>query len=131
MSSLTIRSGTSRLPRACPGGEFSTFNGGLARTNCSHPLRLFPIAPFYRVLDKVEALFATKAFEIMLIAGGVAPVAVASRESVQPMHDRMTGRALRAARENGGIADPFDAGGSCAYDARHGGGGDWRCAALR
>ena len=65
-------------------GEFSTFDGGLTRTNGYHPLWLFLITPFYWVFDKVEALFAIKAFEIMLIAGGAALVAVAARVARLP-----------------------------------------------
>ena len=59
-------------------GRFSTFDG-LTRTNGYHPLWLLLITPFYWVFDKTEALFAIKAFEIMLVAGGVALVAVAAR----------------------------------------------------
>ena len=42
-----------RITPHMAGGEFSTFDSGLAQTNGSRPLRLFPIAPFYRVFDKV------------------------------------------------------------------------------
>ena len=66
------------------GGEFSTFDGGLTRTNGYHPLWLFLITPFYWVFDKTEALFAIKAFEIMLVAGGVALVAGAARVARLP-----------------------------------------------
>ena len=65
-------------------GRFSTFDGGLTRTNGYHPLWLFAITPFYWVFDKAEALFAVKAFEIMLVAGGVALVAVAARVARLP-----------------------------------------------
>ena len=65
-------------------GRFSTFDGGLTRTNGYHPLWLFVITPFYWVFDKIEALFAIKAFEIMLLAGGVALVAVAARVARLP-----------------------------------------------
>ena len=60
-------------------GEFSTFDGGITRTNGYHPLWLFAITPFYWIFDKESALFAIKAFEIMLVAGGVALIAVAAR----------------------------------------------------
>ncbi len=60
-------------------GKFSTFDGGITRTNGYHPLWLFAITPFYWVFDKEAALFAIKAFEIMLVAGGVALIAVAAR----------------------------------------------------
>ena len=65
-------------------GKFSTFDGGITRTNGYHPLWLFLITPFYWVFDKMEALFAIKAFEIMLVAGGVALVAVAARVARLP-----------------------------------------------
>ena len=65
-------------------GRFSTFDGGITRTNGYHPLWLFLITPFYWVFDKTEALFAIKAFEIMLVAGGVALVAAAMRVSRLP-----------------------------------------------
>ena len=65
-------------------GKFSTFDGGITRTNGYHPLWLFLITPFYWVFDKMEALFAVKAFEIMLVAGGVALVAVAARVARLP-----------------------------------------------
>ncbi len=66
------------------GGEFSTFDGGLTRTNGYHPLWLFLITPFYWVFDKMEALSAIKAFEVMLVAGGVALVAAAARVARLP-----------------------------------------------
>ena len=59
-------------------GKFSTFDGGITQTNGYHPLWLFLITPFYWVFDKEAALFGIKAFEIMLIAGGVALVVVAA-----------------------------------------------------
>ncbi len=65
-------------------GRFSTFDGGVTRTNGYHPLWLFLITPFYWAFDKTEALFAIKAFEVMLIAGGVALVAVAARVARLP-----------------------------------------------
>ena len=60
-------------------GKFSTFDGGITRTNGYHPLWLFLITPFYWVFDKEAALFGIKAFEIMLVAGGAALVAAAAR----------------------------------------------------
>ena len=65
-------------------GRFSTFDGGLTRTNGYHPLWLFLLTPFYWLFDKTEALFAVKAFEIMLVAGGVALVAAAARVARLP-----------------------------------------------
>ena len=66
------------------GGEFSTFDGGITRTNGYHPLWLLLITPFYWFFDKTEALFAIKAFEIMLVAGGVALAAGAARVARLP-----------------------------------------------
>ena len=67
-------------------GKFSTFDGGITRTNGYHPIWLFLIAPFYWVFDKEAALFAIKAFEIMLVAGGVALVAAAARLARLPWY---------------------------------------------
>ena len=39
-------------------GKFSTFDGGITRTNGYHPLWLFLITPFYWVFDKEAALFS-------------------------------------------------------------------------
>ena len=64
-------------------GKFSTFDG-LTRTNGYHPLWLLLITPFYWFFDKTEALFAIKAFEVMLVAGGVALVAGAARVARLP-----------------------------------------------
>ena len=60
-------------------GEFSTFDGGITRTNGYHPLWMFLITPFYWILDKEAALFGIKAFEITLMAGAAALVACAAR----------------------------------------------------
>ncbi len=60
-------------------GNFSTFDGGITRTNGYHPLWLLLITPFYWIFDKEAALFGIKAFEVMLIAGGVALAAAAAR----------------------------------------------------
>ena len=65
-------------------GNFSTFDGGITRSNGYHPVWLFLITPFYWVFDKVEALYAIKAFEVMLAAGGVALVAGAARVARLP-----------------------------------------------
>ena len=65
-------------------GKFSTFDGGITRTNGYHPLWLLLITPFYWFFDKTEALFAIKAFEIMLVAGGVALAAGAARVARLP-----------------------------------------------
>ena len=75
-----------QIARNLAEGKFSTFDGGITRTNGYHPLWLFLITPFYWVFDKEAALFAIKAFEIMLIAGGVTLVAVAARLARMPWY---------------------------------------------
>ena len=65
-------------------GRFSTFDGGLTRTNGYHPLWMFLLTPLHWVFDKTEAFFAAKALEIVLIAGGVVLVAAAARVSRLP-----------------------------------------------
>ena len=67
-------------------GKFSTFDGGITRTNGYHPIWLILITPFYWIFDKEAALFAIKAFEIMLVAGGVALVAAAARLARLPWY---------------------------------------------
>ena len=59
-------------------GKFSTFDGGITQTNGYHPVWLLLITPLYWILDKETALFGIKAFEIMLVAGGVALIALAA-----------------------------------------------------
>ena len=68
-----------QIARNLAEGKFSTFDGGITRTNGYHPIWLLLVTPFYWVFDKEAALFAIKAFEIMLVAGGVALVAAAAR----------------------------------------------------
>ena len=60
-------------------GKFSTFDGGITRTNGYHPIWMLLITPFYWIFDAETALFAIKAFEIMLVAGGAACIVVAAR----------------------------------------------------
>ena len=60
-------------------GNLSTFDGGITRTNGYQPVWLLLITPFYWLFDKEAALFGIKAFEIILVAGGVAVIAVAAR----------------------------------------------------
>ena len=59
-------------------GKFSTFDGGITQTNGYHPVWLLLITPFYWIFDKETALFGIKAFEIMLVAGGAALIALAA-----------------------------------------------------
>ena len=60
-------------------GKFSTFDGGITRTNGYHPVWMLLITPFYWLFDSEQALFGIKAFEILLVAGGVALIALAAR----------------------------------------------------
>ena len=60
-------------------GKFSTFDGGLSRTNGYHPAWMLVITPVYWVLDPEAALYAIKALEIGLVAGGVALIVLAAR----------------------------------------------------
>ena len=75
-----------QIARNLAEGKFSTSDGGITRTNGYHPIWLFLITPFYWVFDKEAALFAIKAFEIMLVAGGVALVAAAARLARMPWY---------------------------------------------
>ncbi len=58
-------------------GKFSTFDG-ITQTNGYHPVWLLLITPFYWLFDKETALFGIKAFEIMLVAGGMTLIALAA-----------------------------------------------------
>ena len=60
-------------------GKFSTFDGGITRTNGYHPVWMLIITPFYWMFDPGNALFAIKAFEIILIASGVVLIVLAVR----------------------------------------------------
>ena len=73
-----------QIARNLAEGKFSTFDGGIMRTNGYHPIWMFLITPFHWVFDKEAALFAIKALEIMLVAGGVALVAAAARVARMP-----------------------------------------------
>ena len=58
-------------------GHFSTFDGGITRTNGYHPLWMLVLIPFFLIFDPETALHAIKAFEIALVAGALALVVVA------------------------------------------------------
>ena len=58
-------------------GFFSTFDGGITRTNGYHPIWLFLITPVYWGVDSESALFVIKALEIMLVAGGAVLIVLA------------------------------------------------------
>lgn len=60
-------------------GKFSTFDHGITRPNGYHHLWMLLITPFYWIFDKEAAPFGIKAFEIRLVAGAVALVALAAR----------------------------------------------------
>ena len=75
-----------QIARNLAEGKFSTFDGGMTRTNGYHPIWLFLITPFYWAFDPERALFAIKAFEIMLVAGGVALVTAAVRLAHMPWY---------------------------------------------
>ena len=60
-------------------GQFSTFDGGITRTNGYHPVWLLLVTPFYWFFDADSALFGIKALEMVLIAGGVCLLALAAR----------------------------------------------------
>ena len=65
-------------------GKFSTFDGGITRTNGYHPVWLLLVTPFYWIFDLEASLFGIKALEIMLIAGGVCLMALAVRVAQLP-----------------------------------------------
>ena len=65
-------------------GKFSTFDGGITRTNGYHPAWLLLVTPFYWAFDPESALFGIRALEIMLIAGAVVLIAVAVRVAGLP-----------------------------------------------
>ncbi len=68
-----------QIARNLAAGKFSTFDGGITQTNGYHPLWLLLITPFYWVFDPQAALFGIKALEIMLIAAGVAFIALSAQ----------------------------------------------------
>ena len=68
-----------QLARNLAAGHFSTFDGGITQTNGYHPLWMLLLTPFYWFTDPETALFGIKGFELLLIAGAVALIAVAAR----------------------------------------------------
>ena len=68
-----------QIAKSFADGQFSTFDGGITRTNGYHPLWMLLITPLWWVFDPDGALFAVKVFEIMLIAGAVALIVVSAR----------------------------------------------------
>lgn len=68
-----------QVARNLADGKFSTFDGGITRTNGYHPVWMLLLTPFYWIFDPETALFGIKAFEIMLVAVGVALIVLAAR----------------------------------------------------
>ena len=62
-------------------GKFSTFDGGITRTNGYHPVWLLLITPFYWIFDPETALFGIKVLEIALIASAVVMIVLAARKA--------------------------------------------------
>ena len=67
-----------QIARNLAEGQFSTFDGGITRTNGYHPVWMWLITPFYWVFDPETALFGIKAFELCLIGGSVALLALSA-----------------------------------------------------
>ena len=68
-----------QIARNMAEGQFSTFDGGITRTNGYHPVWMWLITPFYWAFDRETALFGIKAFELCLIGGSAALLAVSAR----------------------------------------------------
>ena len=60
-------------------GHFSTFDGGITRTNGYHPLWMLLITPFYWIFDPKTALFG-----IILVTGAVVAIVLAARMARLP-----------------------------------------------
>ena len=60
-------------------GHFSSFDGGITRTNGYHPLWMFLLVPLFLAFDAESALFAIKFLEILVLASGIALVVLAAR----------------------------------------------------
>ena len=73
-----------QIARNLAEGKFSTFDGGITRTNGYHPVWMFLITPFYWIFDPETALFGIKAFECLLIAGAVVLIVLAARAAHSP-----------------------------------------------
>ena len=68
-----------QIARNLAEGKFSTFDGGITRTNGYHPFWMLIITPFYWIFDPESALFGIKAFEITLATGSVVLIVLAAR----------------------------------------------------
>ena len=68
-----------QIARNMAEGQFSTFDGGITRTNGYHPVWMLLITPFYWMLDRETALFGIKAFELALLGGSAAVLALSAR----------------------------------------------------
>ena len=60
-------------------GKFSPPTAASPEPTATNPVWLLLITPFYWLFDKETALFGIKAFETMLVAGGMALIAAAAR----------------------------------------------------
>ena len=73
-----------QIARNLAEGHFSTFDGGITRTNGYHPLWMLLITPFYWIFVPETALFGIKVFEILLVTGAVVLVVLAARVARLP-----------------------------------------------
>ena len=68
-----------QIARNFADGQFSTFDGGITRTNGYHPLWMLFITPLWWIFDSEGALFAVLIFQTMLAAVAVVLIVVAAR----------------------------------------------------
>ena len=68
-----------QIARNFADGQFSTFDGGITRTNGYHPLWMFFITPLWWVFDSESVLFAIQVFQIMLAAIAIVLIVIAAR----------------------------------------------------
>ena len=68
-----------QIARNFADGQFSTFDGGITRTNGYHPLWMLLITPLWWIFDSESVLFAIQIFQIMLAAGAVVLIVIAAR----------------------------------------------------
>ena len=68
-----------QIARNFADGQFSTFDGGITRTNGYHPLWMFLIIPLWWLFDSESVLFAIQVFQIMLTAGAIVLIVIAAR----------------------------------------------------
>lgn len=73
-----------QIARNLAEGHFSTFDGGITRTNGYHPLWMLLLTPFYWIFAPETALFGIKVFEILLVTGAAVLVVLAARVARLP-----------------------------------------------